>query len=287
MEKGSTFYGPPVIFTEIIFDDIRRFYFSDTPITSDEIRSIVSAKSAPIQHKLFVVTEHLLSFKDLLLSNKHTGDVLSIQTVDGSLILDVAEEIELCGREYNGVDHDIEATCFYLLLTCIESTVCSPDHVDMASWLVKNWDDLCRPEENPKQCISRIKEDYYNQYGSRRRFIYAIIHNLPEDLKNRFVQSLAIVKLENHKVDKDSWDKWQNKNPDAKITSIADFLYDKVRSKFTHESHRSFFPTMPVNILPATQSNILISVVSPETDNLINLLQDTVRFLVRKYLLSV
>lgn len=157
----------------------------------------------------------------------------------------------------------------------------------MADWLVREWDDLCFPCDNPQQCIRRAKNSYYAQYGAGRPFQTAFTDHLPGDLKNRFTDKFAIVKLQNQQVDEASWRTWQAKSQPKKMSAIAKFLYSSVRSKFTHESRRSFFPSTPVKYLLATRYETLVSLASPDEENLIVLLQEAIRSLVKQYLLSV
>lgn len=287
--KGN-FYGPPSIFTENIFRDIKNFFYREEEISVEEIQYKFSLLDENRRHKLIVLTErvefvyHLNEFKNLLAENKQYGEPVEIYSVGESTVFEIPERIEFHGLEFNGVDHDIDAVCFYLLLTCIECIEGNPNYVDIANWLEKNWDALYMPGETPQRCIKRIKEIYYEQYGTARNFKRAFTDHIPVSLKTRLVTNFALVKLENHRLDESSWATWQSLTEVQKLVKIANFLYNDVRNKFTHESHRSFFPDTHISLLLSSPDTALIALVSPDEDNLLKLLHEIISILVKRYL---
>ena len=92
--------------------------------------------------------------------------------------------------------------------------------MEMANWFEKNWDTLYKPGETPQACIKRIKEIYYEQYGTRRNFKRAFTDHIPNPLKIRLVTHFALVKLENHELDESSWQSWQSLKEEQKLVQI-------------------------------------------------------------------
>lgn len=282
-------YGPRSIFTEDIFQDIKNFFYRDEDTSVEEIHHKFSLLDKNHQHKLIVLTErvefvcHLNEFKKLLAENKQYGPWRTYSDGEDKVV-EIPEKIEFHRLEFNGVDHDIDAVSFYLLLTCIECIEGNPEYVEMANWFEENWDTLYKPGETPQACIKRIKEIYYERYGTRRNFKRAFTDRIPNSLKIRLVTNFALVKLENHELDESSWQSWQSLEEKQKLVKITNYLYDNVRNKFTHESHRSFFPDIPICLLPSSHDKVLIALVPPEYDNLLLLLQDLICILVKKYL---
>ena len=256
---------------------------------------IVTTKEKPVRRKLYVIAErfefvqHMLSLRELLLTAKSpvkTQDIIAVEQLqDHMLQVQVREHIEFHGRDYSGVDYDIESSCFYLLLTCIESIVSKP-YVQIDDWLVEHWDSLCQDEENAKDCIKGAIDRYRDEHGLRRNFRKALTEGIAPKLMKWFVTHFAVVKTENGELNQDSWNNWCQKQEHEKIAKIASFLYDDVRSRFTHESHRAFLPSVPIKHLPSSKEPVLVRLAS-EKDNLITLLQEIVVYLVRKHLLEL
>ncbi len=291
-------FGPPVVETPDLENDIQLLFYPDSGITLDEISEIVSEQDAKTRGRLQVIAErlefvhHLLSLRQLLEEAKGKQEIILTRRInDSQLLVNVKTRIEFHGRRYDGVDYDIDALCFYLLLTCIES-VFESSTKNIEDWLVENWDELCEDGEQPAECITRVKAKFYTKHGYGYRFKKAFTDEISDDLKQRLATDFAVVKTRDGKVSEDSWEAWNDRSSKRKIASIAGFFYGQVRSKFTHTGQRMFFPSIPLDFLPANKNlegkahKIMVSLKLPEDASLLDLLQEVVVQLVRKHLLK-
>jgi|GEM_PF-3388009 len=239
--------APPNIRTPDLENDIIDFFCPE--ISIQDYRENYEPEDSNIKFKLQLVTErfefinHLLALKELLEQNKKSKSLtIKIERKE----LTINDDIEFHGREYNGVDYDIEALCFYLLLTCIDTIVGDRNKVG----------------KNFKTAITQI----------------------PEELKNRVCSHFAIVEFQNDIFSDKIITEWKN-HESKQIDEFADYLY-YVRNNFTHNSLKSYIPRYPADRLKLDiKKKIPLSLVPLETDTLLKLIEDIVIDLVKKKLL--
>lgn len=282
-------YGPPGIGTLNIHEDIQRFFCPE--VTTDDLLQIWP-KDQQAGQALCLVTErfefvrHLFKIKEIMQQAKQYGQPMPVRHIGGRLELKYRECVRGHDHEFDGVDHDIEALCFYLLLTCIEIVVGKGRHMDPFDWLAKTWQHLFGTKTNPVQSMKDAKEAYYDEYGARRGFVRAITEDLSDDVRNSLAHDCALVKLDDGQINRQSWKEWQDKADEEKLKSLARYLYDTVRSKFTHEGHRTFFPTFPIKFCRASNNRLVLVWVNGSAErSLVDLLQEMVKQLVRLRLL--
>lgn len=286
-------FGPPIVKTPDIVGDIRRFFCPQ--ITEAQTTELLAGKPKDVKNRLYAVAErfefvqHLLFLRELLGKAKSVKEMRASGEVgDQYLQLEVVERIKFHGQECTGLDYDLEALCFYLLLTCIELLV-SPPYKQMDCWLERNWSRLSQSYDggvSELEMFLGALDEYRDSHGLRRNFRRAIIEEVPTDLRARFVNRFAVVKTKDGAVNPQSWQSWVGKSDEQKIDRIARFLYDDVRSKFTHSSHRTLFPSVPIEYLPANSSAVLVRLAPSNEDNIFTLLQDVVSYLARSLLLG-
>ena len=283
-------YGPPGVETPDIVEEVRRLFCPE--VTSDGFQQVWPSDQQSLQ-ALCLVTErlefvqYLFKIRQIMQQHKKHEKPIPVRYLGGGIVLKVREYIRGHDHEFDGVDYDIEALCFYLLLTCIEIVVGRGRYMDPFDWLADNRGDLLGREPSPVQYMQDAKEAYYDEYGARRGFVRAVTEEIPDNLRNRLARDYALVKLDDGQINQQSWDEWQGNTDQEKVTSLAKHLYGVVRSKFTHEGHRTFFPTIPVEFCAASGSKLVLVCLEVSGEpGLIELLQEMVKQLVRLKLLD-
>jgi hypothetical protein len=246
-------YGPTCVSTPCLVDDIQRYFYPEGDVGPLlEKLCLKQREKIEVLAERFEFIEHLRALARMLQVHKRQTPTCTPHD-ETHLKVTTHDEIIMCGHDYAGVDYDLEALIQYLLLTCIDT----------------------------------IKGDLESRDGYTGRFVAAFTTDLSPQLKHRFAEGFAVLRVVRHNVVDAKVKAWVAKTEDVKVKALADKLYD-IRSRFSHNSIRSFFPVCPVNQIPKDTpegEKVLIKVTDDE--DLFRCLWDSVVFLTRKLLLEL
>ena len=278
---GNEYYAHEWVENPDLVSDLRKYFFED--LTEEQI---VEKLETHDKRKLSVIVDRyefiskLEDLKEIFLGKRVLSDpILTWIEVDGEKLIKVEklEKIQLEEKEFNGITYDIEALLQYLLLTCIDTVLGSETYLTFPEWLRKNG----HVNDLDIEKISGLYEEYADNNGLRKLFFRGF-NSLSTELKSTFVDTFLLVKLDNGKLNDDSFARWQELDADDKFKKLSRFFYDQVRCKFTHESSRHMLPYKNVTSRKATRKAVLVSCLDPKEVNLINLLKKSVVELTRK-----
>lgn len=282
-------FGPTQIRNPNIINDITAFFGLELGLP--KIEKLVSYLSVDSRNKLFKVTERfefvtqLLTFRNELRKRKKKNTEF-FKEPNVFLGISVIEKIKMFGEKFDGVDYDIEALSLYLLLTCVDTIAGKEKYLGFSEWLSVN-QKISEDECIDLDWIKNKEDEYKAAYGIGRRFKELLNYGLSKKLKNDLVQNFVVARLDNGSVNKDSWKAWKTADDSGKLKKIVNVLFEQIRNKYTHSSHRTFIPCVPVKFLRKTDFPVLLS-LSNEKDkskNLILILQNIVRCLVKEKIL--
>lgn len=250
--------GPKRVVTPEILDDIATY-------CGTKARNRFDTLDEPMQEKLIVLAERLEFVEDLtvlrrLLAERKAPTTPRVERADSSrLKVTVPEKLEWEGHDLAGVDHDLEALALYLLLTCIDTIKGQPVYVKPFTWLIDQSGELAEKEEEEiASLLADMGKTYRESYGLRRRFVEAFTQDLADfTLREEVASSFAVVSVRNGQINTASGKAWEQKSTDQRLKKIADKLYD-IRSRYTHTSVRSFFPSVPVSRIPDLEGRTLL-----------------------------
>ena len=187
----------------------------------------------------------------------------------------VEESMCICGHDFAGFDHDVDALIVYLLLTCVDTAGDDEDKHPLTWLMDRGW------PQHPD--ISALEEAHRQECGMGRRFRSAFTDELDDATKDRIANDLAVVKLVDGAVAIGSAEAWERRPTEARVKAIATHLWE-MRSKFTHTSLRSFGATTEVRWLHATAIKEKVLIRRKSSPTLTELLKDVIRQLADKLL---
>ena len=278
-------FGPIQVRNPNIVNDITAFFGLD--LGFEKVENIVLSLSDGSRNKLYKVTERfefieqLLVFRKELIKNKKYKKKYFQQS--GALNgVSIIENIKMFNEKFDGVDYDIESLVLYLLLTCVDTLAGQDEYKSFSEWLKTNQEEFETDTINLAWIKAKEKE-YKVLYGIGRNFKALIIDSISRNLKKSFIENFAVAKLDNGCVNKDSWKEWESANDELRLKKIVNILFEQIRNKYTHTSHRTFIPSVPIRNLRKTEYPVLISLSDDRkfSGNLIFLLKNVVRDIVK------
>ena len=283
-------FGPTQIRTPNIDNDITAFFSLE--LGAKETKKIINSLSSGLKNKLYKITErfefveHLLTFRKELIKNKKFK--LEFFNEPNALFgISKVDTIKMFNTKFDGVDYDIEALVLYLLLTCVDTLAGQDEYMTFSEWLEKQ--EVSFSEEIIDLNWIKAKEkEHKEMFGIGRNFKNLLTNGISNQLKKRMIENFAVTKLDNGGVNKDSWKSWELANDNEKLKKIATTLFEQIRNKYTHTSHRTFVPCVPIKYLRKTGYPVLLSLNGDDiSGNLIFLLKDIVRYIVRDRILNI
>ncbi|NVO09933.1 MAG: hypothetical protein HXX16_08240 [Bacteroidales bacterium] len=287
----SVMFGPRLIRTLDLEKDIYQFYCSD--LTRDKFQDVLKLVEPDNMKKLQKITErmefvhHLLAIREILITHK-TSEFKFFEEPQALIGITKIDHIRLFDKNFDGVDYDIEALVLYLLLTCIDTIAGQDEYKSFSEWIQSNWENF-KSEKIDNTWIKRKEDEHKAIFGVGKNFKNLISNEISEELKIRAINNFAVTKLDNGKVNQESWTSWELASSDEKIKKIAKNLFEQIRNKYTHSNYRTFFPHVNIKYLRQTDFPVLISIVEKEddADSLVRLLIDIVTYFVSIKLLKI
>ncbi len=283
-------FGPTQIRTPNIDNDITAFFSLELGVK--ETKRIINSLPGGLKNKLYKITErfefieHLLIFRKELIKNKKFK-IEFFKEPNVLLGISKVDSIKMFNTKFDGVDYDIEALVLYLLLTCVDTLAGQDEYKKFSEWLeIKK---VSFSEEIIDLNWIKAKEkEHKEMFGIGRNFKNLLTDGISNQLKKRMIENFAVTKLDNGGVNKDSWKAWELANDNEKLKKIAKTLFEQIRNKYTHTSHRTFAPCVPIKYLRKTEYPVLLSLNGDDiSGNLIFLLKDIVRYIVRDRILNI
>jgi len=297
----SNWLVPPKVETPNIIEDIENY----CGISREEFErnGEKEKKKLILLAERLEFVEHLSKIRDFFSEKtkkkeKNEG-VISSNSSEDYIKKRTIFSLHLCGHDFSGVHMDIDSLIFYLLITCID-TIKNSDKYDVFDWLKENIDikKLKKIAKNEsigelQSYVDDLKKKYNEDFGLTRNFTRAFTEDLSEEMKNKIVDSVIVVTVNKVKVEKteervklnyeELWENWTRETLKKRLKKFADYLYN-ARSKFTHRSTRTFFPSIRAEeIVPILQKerkkNLLLL---KEGVSLNDLLKEVIKELIKK-----
>jgi len=292
----SNWLVPPKVETPNIIEDIENY----CGISREEFErnGEKEKKKLILLAERLEFVEHLSKIRDFF-SKMTKVDIRIEKTEEGHILFKRDFSLHLCGHDFSGVHMDIDSLIFYLLITCID-TIKNSDKYDVFDWLKENIDikKLKKIAKNEsigelQSYVDELKKKYKEDFGLTKNFTRAFTEDLSEEMQNKIVDSVIVVTVNKVKVEKteeglklnyeELWENWTRETLKKRLKKFADYLYN-ARSKFTHRSMRTFFPSIRAEeIVPILQKerkkNLLLL---KEGVSLNDLLKEVIKELIKK-----
>lgn len=255
-------WAPKHVETPNILEDIKKY--CGLSFTQEEIDSLPQG----VQRKLRVLAErlefiaHLMVLREFVERNQRSNVDIATVVLDRQEFTQITKTYTfvLNGHDLAGVNFDIEALVFYLLLTVVDTVKGKENYIDPFEWLSQS-NYLERfaglDEANLRAQLNVLRQEYLDNFSLTRGFVDAFVNDLPQATQQQFIKCVAVVKVANSGVKPESLKTWRSKTDEEKIKKIAKHLYH-IRSEFTHASMRTFFPAVSLSFNPALSGSNLL-----------------------------
>lgn len=278
------FWGPNQISNPSLKDDLIKYFFKN--ISDEQLENILKTKENELELicNRYEFISKLMELRQILIqrSEKVFPKITKLEIEDKCVIEFIHEDkVSIDGIEFNGVRFDIEALCQYLLLSLIDTIMGKTPYKTFNEWLVSQIEDKSYTLNE----ILDFEKRYQEEYGLSRNFNKAFSDYLPNDIKDRLLKTFIISKVDLGTISDTNIEAWNNIPDSQKLKKIATYLYSDIRCKYTHSCSRKFLNVKKIISMKPTKEKLLINKISPEDDNLINILKDLIVNLVnQKYI---
>lgn len=290
MTKGM--FGPKSISTPNFYGDFETLILNGIKRIDFDFKEVLDNNSE-LKDKMCFICErfefiNMLEHLEYYFKERKTIKEMKPKRIDSTSInIECIENISFDDCDFTGIDYDIEALVIYLLFTCIDTINGKESFIKYEDWIVKHIDLFCSdemPKEEIIKLIKKSKNEYYEDYGVRRKFKKAFISDISEELRSKIISNFALLKIVKGHIDPDSTQKWEMYTDKQKIKQLAEHFFS-IRNGYTHSSTRTFIPNTPIKYCANTKEVVLIQLNKSEVDLveiLIEIIQNLVYNLLKK-----
>lgn len=269
------YYGSSWIETDEINSEIKKYLKIDLKNISIDKNKFTFEKFKKVTERLAFI-DGLLKFRGVINKNKFVKNGKIDLVGDDNLgKFQTIYSCILFNHDYASVEYDIDALVTYLLITCLDILLGKVPYTDWGEFLIeKNKNNSLSNEQ-----IEKFYLEYREDYGLYKNFINFFVIDLDKNLREKYLKSFVLAGIENGEIVEK---KWNTKDDEKKIKEIAEFLYGKIRSSFTHEGNKFFSLNTEIIYLPDCRETLLLKVENEESNNLLNyILIETILYKVK------
>ena len=273
------FWSTNIVKNPFLNRDLKTYFFYDEDDSFIDKLVEDNLKSLTILCDRYEFILNLLKIKELLLKNrKNSISIIKEIDVNGEKVIEVTpdESITFQGYEFNAINFDIDALCQYLLLTMIDTVMGNSKYVKFVEWL--NHNKKQRTYEYNE--LKELQDEYYEDNGLGKNFMRAFNNYLSKETRQRILNTFIIAKNDLGRINDVSLQNWNNLDDNKKFKKIITYFYDQIRCNYTHNCGRNFLNNRKVENCFQSKKEKLINIISPQKDNILEILKDSVKEIV-------